>query len=315
MSEEKWVIAVLILITVAILGFVLGGHGSSSSAAPEATREVANPATTLTYPSASGWRRAYVEPSIPGLSIAQPLILAPKGNAGQSGLIVGQLLGSASSPLPPTFLQGLHESPAAAVVGLANTQAYRYSQLSIVGSNLKMTIFTVPTSASATTAIVCYATSGSSSLPACEQLAATLSIATGKPEVQVRSFEPLTPSADYARHIKAIVTGVNQLLGTLRPQMLPGAPRATASSLAERLSDGLAGAAGSLAALAPPPAVARAQAALVEYLTRAHVAYAALGGALLAGNTSGYDTARSQIYAAEAGLTTAVKSITLLGYQ
>ena len=73
--------------------------------------------------------------------------------------------------------------------------------------------------------------------------------------------------------------------------------------------------AASLAALSPPPAAVEAHAALSKALTRTRTAYAALSGALLAESTSRYDAARSRIDTAEAALSTAIKNITLLGYQ
>jgi len=125
MGDEKRLVVVLLLVTVAILGYLIGGRSSSASP-PETTREASNAATSLTYAAASGWTPASGAPAIPDISIAQPLVVAPRGHATQTGLIVGQLLGSESSLLPAKLLKGLREIPATAVVDLSNTQAYRY---------------------------------------------------------------------------------------------------------------------------------------------------------------------------------------------
>jgi hypothetical protein len=315
MGDEKRLLVVLLLGTVAILGYLIGGRSSNASP-PETMREASNAATRLTYPAASGWTPASAALAIPGISIAQPLAIAPRGDAAQTGLIVGQLLGSESSPLPSKLLEGLRETPATDVVDLSNTQAYRYSQASLSGSDRHLTLYTIPTSADTTEAIVCYAPAASTGrLHACEQLAGTLSIAAGRPQAEVHAFQTLTPQAGYGSQIRAAVARVNQLLGTIRPEIRPNILRTTASGSAKRLSEGLAAAAASLAALRPPAAAAGANAALSTSLTSTGTAYAALSGALLAESTPRYDAARSRIDTAEAALSAAIKNITLLGYQ
>jgi hypothetical protein len=315
MGDEKRLVVVLLLVTVAILGYLIGGRSSNASA-PETMHEASNAATSLTYAAASGWTPAPAARAVPGISISQPLVLGPRGDATHTGLIVGQLLGSESNPLPSKLLEGLRETPATDVVNLSNTQAYRYSQVKLAGSDRQLTLYTIPTSADTTEAIVCYASAGSSgTLHACEQLAGTLSIATGRPQAEVRADQTLTPQAGYGSQIRAAVARVNQLLGTIRPEIRPGILRATASSSARRLSEGLAVSATSLAALSPPPAAAGAHAALSASLTRTRTAYAALSGALLAESTPRYDAARARIDTAEAALNAAIKNVTLLGYQ
>jgi hypothetical protein len=315
MGDEKRVLAVLVLLTVAVVGYLLGGGGSSARST-EATREAANAFTTVSYSSPSVWATASAAPSVPGLSIANPLVLAPTGDAAQGGLIVGQLVNGGSSPLPAPLLERLHESPSTDIVNLSNTQAYRYAQLSVAGFDHDLTLFTIPSSATATTVIACYApTHATGDLRSCEQLVATLSIMTGKPKVEVRAFQTLTPQAAYGRQIRAAVAQVNGLLVGVRPELRPGVFRATASGAATHVSEGLAGAGQAVAALSPPPAAARVHAALTASIGSARAAYAALGGAVAEGNTAGYTVAQSQVYAAEAGISSAVKDLTLLGYQ
>jgi len=314
-SQRKPIIAALILLTAAVLGY-LAGRGHSTAAPVESAREVSNAGTTLSYASASGWQPTSGAPALPGLTIAQPLVLAPGGDGARAGLIVGQLLGSESSPLPPQLLAHLSQLPSTAVVDLSNTQAYQYSRLSDTGSTSTLTLYTIPNSPTSTTAIVCYASAGFSSyMQACEKLAATLTISTGSPQAEVRTENRLTPEVAYGRQISAAVTRVNALLLTLRPEIYRGASRPAVSTLARRLSDGLASAAESVSAASPPAAAERVHAALSESLGQARAAYAALGDAVDAGNASAYAAARTQIYAAEAALSTALKDLALLGYQ
>ncbi len=315
MSQDQRIVAVLVLMTVAIVGY-LDGHGSASTTAVERTREASNAVTIVNYNSASGWRPASAAPAIPGLSVAQPLVLGPGGGAARAGLVVGRLLGSEFGPVPPQFLAALRGHADTEVVDLLNTQAYRYSGLVLASSGLALTLYTIPTSAASTTAIVCYArASFSSYLQACERLVATLTIASASPQVEVRTYQSLTPQLTYGRQVSAIAARVDALLARLRPQIREGASRATAITAATGLAGGLAGAAALLGVVHPPPAAARAQGSLAESLARTHEAYAALEAALSDENSAQYAAALSQIYAAEASLSGALRDFSLLAYK
>ena len=314
-SQDKQIVAVLLLLTVAIVAY-LDGHGRSSSAPVERSREASNAVTVVNYDAASGWLRASQAPSIPGLAVAQPLVLGPGGDGARAGLVVGKLLGSEFGPVPPQLLAQLRQPPDAEVVDLLNTQAYRYSGLSITSSGMTLTLYTIPTSTTSTTAIVCYAQAGSSrDLQSCERLVGSLTIATGSPQVEVRTYQSLTPQLAFGRRIGAVAARAEALLGTLRPELRHGAARGASAAVADRLAGGLAGAAGSLAAVSPPPAAALAQGSLSELLGRARDAYFALATSLHNGDESEYAAAVTQIYAAEASLSAALKNFGLLAYK
>lgn len=305
----------LLLVTVATVGY-LEGHGRSTAAPVERSREASNAVTVVNYDAASGWLAASAAPTIPGLSVAQPLVLGPAGKAARAGLIVGKMLDSEFGPLPPQFLAQLRQPADTEVVDLLNTQAYRYSGLTLTASGMAVTLYTIPTSTSSTTAIVCYAQAGSSRyLAACEQLAGTLTIATSSPQVEVRTYESLSPQLPFGTQISAIATRIQGLLGTLRPQLRLGASRAAAASVATRIADGLAGAAGALAAVRPPLAAARAQGSLSESLGRAREAYLALAASLGGGDESEYGAALTQVYGAEASVSAGLKDFSLLAYK
>jgi len=314
-SQDKQIVAVLLLLTVAIVGY-LDGHGRSSAASVERSREASNAVTVVNYDAASGWLAAPRAPAIPGLAVAQPLVLGPGGDGARSGLVVGKMLGSEFGPVPPRFLAHLRQPPETQVVGLLNSQAYRYSGLSVTSSGLALTLYTIPTSATSTTAMICYAEPGSvGDLRACERLAGTLTIATSSPQVEVRTYQSLTPQLAFGRQIRAVSARVAALLGTLRPELRQGASRAASAAVATRLADGLGGAVGSLAAVSPPPAAVLAQGSLSESLARARQAYFALAASLHNGNESEYSTALTQVYDAEASLSTALKNFELLAYK
>jgi hypothetical protein len=314
-GQDKLIVAVLLLLTVAIVGY-LEGHGRTSAAPAERSREASNAATVVNYDSASGWVAGSRAPTIPGLAVAQPLVLGPGGDGARGGLIVGKMLGSEFGPVPPQFLAQLRQPPDTEVVDLLNTQAYRYSGLTVTGSGLSVTLYTIPTSATSTTAIICYAQAGSSRyLAACEQLAGTLTIATSTPQVEVRTYQSLTPQLAFGGKISAIAARVQALLATVRPELRQGVSGGAAAAVATRLADGLAGAAGSLSAVQPPPAAALAQGSLSESLGRAREAYSALAASLSARDESQYAAALTQVYDAEASLSTALKNFGLLAYK
>jgi len=311
---EKRLIAALILVTVASIGY-LAGHGGASAAPVEGTAEASNSATTLDYASASGWQSVSAGPTLPGLAIVQPLVLAPGGDAAHAGLIVGQLQGGESHPLPAPLLARLAQVPNSAVVQLLNTQAFRYSRLSDPASGRSLTIYTIPDSATATTAIVCYASPGFSRyLSACEQLVASLTIATGSPQAEARAYLPLTPVPAYGAKVGAAIARVNALLLALRPAMHRGGSRGAVAVLAGRLAEKLNRVAEALAGVSPPAPAKLAQAALVGALRQAGAGYSALSAAVGGGDASGFATATTQVYAAEAAVNAALKDLALLGY-
>jgi hypothetical protein len=314
-SQDRQIIAVLLLLTVAIVGY-LEGHDRSSGTSAERSREAANAVTVVNYDPASGWLPASGVATIPGLAVAQPLVLGPGGDSARGGLIVGKMLGSEFGPVPPQFLAALRQPPDTEVVNLLSTQAYRYSGLSVASSGLALTLYTIPTSAASTTAIVCYAQPGSSAyLSACEQLAGTLTIATSSPQTEVRTYQALAPQLSFGKQIGAIASHVETLLGTLRPELHQGASTSASAAAATRLAGGFAAAAASLAGVTPPPAASRAQGSLSESLGRAHDAYAALAASLSDEDESANAAALTQVYTAEASLSTALKNFGLLAYK
>jgi hypothetical protein len=314
-SQDKQIVAVLLLLTVAIVAY-LDGHGHSSGPPVERSREASNAVTVINYDAASGWRPASRAPKIPGLTIGQPLVVGPGGDGARSGLVVGKMLDSEFGPVPPQLLAEVRQPPDTQVVDLLNTQAYRYSGLTVTSTGMTLTLYTIPTSASSTTAIVCYAQAGSSSdLQACERLAGTLTIATSSPQTEVRTYQSLTPQLAFGKRISAVAARVQTLLRTVRPELHQGASKAASAAVAKRLADGLGGAAGSLVSVSPPPAAARAQGSLLESLARAREAYSALAAALQSGDETAYTAALTQIYAAEASLSSALKNFGLLAYK
>jgi len=298
--------AVLLLLVVAVLGYV-AGHRRSTAAPVQQARPAFAGRVVVEYPS--GWQRVAAAPEVPGLTIGHPVAFAPDGNAAHAGLITGQLPGGEPAPLPAAFLARLGGLPQTAVVDFVETEAYRYSQLSIPGFGRMLTLYVIPSPGGDPAALACYASPAFAAyMRTCEQIVATLSLAG-----QQRSYE-LTPDAGYAGRVSALVGALDRRRLQLRRQMSRNATLAAVQSLAGRLADTFAAAAASLAALEAPAAVAQAQAALSASLLRAHGAYTALAAATQAGSLASYEVAQKQVYAAEASVDAALESFALLGY-
>jgi hypothetical protein len=306
-------VAAPLLVLVAVFGYLVG-HRRPTARPVQGTHEASNGVVSVDYPS--GWRSAGKAPSIPGLSIAQTLVLTPAGDTAQTALVVGQIAGSRSNPLPATFLARLGRPQSAQVVNLLNTQAYRYSYPTVPGSGARVTLYAIPESATTKTVALCYSSPGSTKsagyMRACEQIAATLTFFSPTDEAQ--AGEGLKPETGYARKVGAAVERVDQLRATLRFEIRPGADRAAAASAAASLGAGLANVVDSLSVVQPPAAARSAHAALLESLSRASAGYSSLATAIRTGSSSGYATAQAQVNEAEAALGAALENYTLIGY-
>jgi hypothetical protein len=292
------------LLAVAYLGF-LSGHSPVQRA--ELTREASSALGSLDYRSTSGWHPALGAPAVPSLAITPTLVLAPGGDSSRAGLILGRLE-SRSNPLPPDFLARLRQLPHTEVVSLLNTQAYRYSYLSVPGYDQILTLYTIPNATTSTTAIICYAPARSPSyMEECQRLAATFTDASGV-------GLDLTPDVGYARQIRAAVERLDQLRVALRREIRPQATTASVSQLAGRLAGGVADVAKSIAAMQPPLPAEAAHAALLASLRSASKAYSTFAAAVGTGSTPEYASARVQIGDAEGRVDAALENFALLGY-
>jgi hypothetical protein len=300
-------VVIPVLLVVAIIGYLVGIHRSSTSSAPAvggAQHVASGTSVLLEYPSS--WQSATTPPTLPGLKIVGPLLLAPAGKSAQAGLLSGQFPAGAPSPLPASFVALVHGVPHVEVVSLAHLQAYRFSRLS--GYQRTLDVYVIPTVGGSPTALICYAPNGSSSyLAQCERIVASVTL------VGQASYN-LSPSATYAGQLGALVSSLDKGRLTLRRQIRASTTASALSNLATTLADRFASAATSLTALEPPQAASAAQAALATALTEAHSAYTALATAAAAEASAGYSTAETQVSKAESAVNTALENFALLGY-
>jgi hypothetical protein len=302
-----------LVVVVAIIGYLLGIHGSKatparslpvSAASAGDTRTASGSNVVLEYPA--GWQPASSVQSIPGLAIAHPLLLAPGGDGQRAGLLSGLLPASASGPLPASFLALVHGVPHAEVVNLGNVQAYHYGGLN--GYHRVLDVYVVPVSGASTTALVCYAPTGSTAyLAQCQQIVANATL------VGQSSYD-LTPNGAYASRIAAVMAVLDKQRLLLRRELHERASLSAAAPLASAIADRYGDAVASLAPLEPPVAATGAQTSLTNSIIQSRAAYTALASAAASGDPEAYDAAKARVEAAEAGVDSALESYAMLGY-
>ena len=297
----------VVLVAVAIVGY-LAGHGHSAAAAPKKIRSVL--VGTVLVDAPSDWQQAAAPPAIPGLAIVRPVVLAPQGDAAETGFVTGQLPAGQAGPLPSQLLAQLPAVPHAEVVNLVESQAYRYAGLSIPGFARQLTVYVIPNLGGVPTVVACYASSRASvDTATCERIVATLTLVGHS-----QSYD-LTPEPGYAHQLSRIVGSLDAQRAVLRREMHQLAVLSTVRQLAARLAERFANTATSLALMEPPLVVSRAQASLKSAISQAHEAYVALADAAGARNPSLYNAARAQVDEAEAGVDSALETFATLGYR
>jgi hypothetical protein len=295
------------VIGVGVTGY-LAGHGGGAGGSHEQGFSAAVAGVLLNLPPA--WRTAGEAAAVPGLSLSQPLLLAPGGNASNVGLLVGALPSSEPGPLPRQLLARMHRLPATSVVSLQEAQAYRYSAVSIPGFARQMTLYVVPNPGGSPTALACYAAAALAAyLQDCQRIVATLTLAG-----QSQSYD-LTPQPSYASRLSAAVSSLNTLRAGLRRGMGPQVAPATVQRLATRLAGAFARAAAAVSALESNLATGQAQAELSSSILRARAAYRSLAAAAAAHDQARFAAARTRVSQAEAGVDEALTGFALLGYQ
>lgn len=293
------------LIAVAILGYV-AGHSSGKSGSPE-NQAQKGAEVALGYPA--GWRMAKIAPGIPQLSVANVIVVAPKGNAEKGGLMFGGLPSGELAPLPQRFVATLRRLPAPQIVNLVETQAYKYSQLSVPGYDRRLTLFVIPNPGKRPMLFACYASAGSSAeMRECEASVATVT-AVGEPQ----AYE-LTPEPKYASAISATVSTLDGLRAALKRELSPDVTVSTAQRLATELAEGFSTATGALDRLHPSVVAEPVHAALTDATRRAHDGYVALASAIGERDVTRYEAAQKAVAGAEADVDSALGSFVLLGY-
>jgi hypothetical protein len=301
-----------VLVLAAICGYVVG-KGRSSNPSAEAALYASNANATVEYPQSAGWRPAARVPPIAGLSFSQPLVLAPAGDPSRAGLIAGQLVNRGWSPLPQAFLAAARELPKTEVVGLVNSEAYKYTGVQTGTPARAFTLYTIPSSSAREASVMCFApAAGEDDMHTCEGIAASLIV---NYPAGVAAITDITPEATYSRQISAALERVNQLRMALRAGVGGRAVPTTVAKLSVQLADGLTNVLDSLSPVRPPGPAEQVHAALLSSLSNTGAAYSSLAAAASAGDQEAYSAALQRIAAAEANLNGVLAAFSLLGYK
>jgi hypothetical protein len=303
------VVPAVALVLAALFGYLLGHQPARSpvrASEPTSTTSVAG--VLLQVPAR--WRGAGDSHEIPALELRDPVSFARGGNASGAGLVVGALPSGQTSPLPSTLLARLRHQPTTSVVELQEAQAYRYTDLSVAGSNNTVAIYVVPSPGSEPIALACYASPAQlAELVTCEHIVATLTLAG-----RSQSYD-LTPQPEYAQQLDAAIATLDARRSALRTQMSATTSTGRVRHLAEGLAGAFAQAARALSGLETTLTNGAAQSALSGAILQAHSAYTALAKAAARRDVAAYAAERGQVEAAESAVNSALQAYSLLGYR
>ena len=207
-------------VLAAVIGTVVGGSGGSakSGSGGGPTAAASNADVAALFPN--GYTKASSAPQIPGMTLSDPVAMAPPGAKGDQSVVVGQVKQGAANPtlLPAGFLQalglGAGEVPPRAAVKLSRgkLQAYRYENLRPRGLSKPVTIFTTPTSAGIAT-VACVDPTAD-----CEAIANTLKLNAG-------TAFPVGPNKDYAAALGKTLGGLDKKASSAHTALQGRRPR------------------------------------------------------------------------------------------
>lgn len=299
--------AAVVLGCVAIAGYLVG-HRPAPSTTREQTQTASVAGALLDFPAS--WQPSSAVPTIAGLPIEHPLLLVPASGGGQAGLLGGALPSGERNPLPSQFLAAAGRVPQTSIVNLQESQAFRYSGLTVPGTDQALVLYVIPNPGGNPTALACYASPAVARyLRACEQVVARLT-----PVGQSQTYE-LTPQPGYAGQLSAAIVSLEQARTTLRREMGPHVGAATIARVASLLAQAFARAAATVSSLEPTIPTGGSQALLSSAILRAHAAYAALAAAAGRRDQAAFAAARTGVLQAETAADQALAGFGLLGYQ
>jgi hypothetical protein len=292
---------------IVIIGYV-AGHSRSGGAAAEKTLTASATNVLLTYPVA--WRTAAAAPEIQGLAIAHPLVLAPRGDATQAGLVAGQLSAGQASPLPLPLIALLRALPETTVVNLLAAQAYRYAHVDLAGFDRNLTLYAIPNPGGEETVLACYASASHTAyMGTCEHIVASLTLLG-----QSQTYD-LTPNPSYARELGAAIAAMGAQRSSLRRELSLQQTSAAAQTAATRLASVCASAAASISKLEPASVAGAAQTTLTRSLLQTSDAYKAFAVAAAEESRTALAAARTLVDQAETSVQDALQQFALLGYR
>ena len=301
--------AILVAVVVAaIAGGLLASRDSDrSSAAPARPARSAVASTrhlTLTVPARWSTVRSGEGP---GLALLEPVRLAPSGADPQASELVAGFAEVDDRLLPRELRARLAATPDAEPVRLGRYAAVRYTRLALAGTDRRLTLYAVPTTAGAAT-VGCFAGPSASTgfLEQCESVATSLVLRGLKPQ-------PLSPDRGYLRALEANLKGLARDRTTLRRELRAARTPAGQARVADVLARSYAAAASTQADAPAGLVVLQANQRIVRDLRAIGGSYAAMAVAARSGSRDSFDGARMAVSRGEAQLEGHLKKLDGLG--
>lgn len=287
----------------AAAGFVFAHYGTAAHKASLSplNRQASGKSFTIKY--SSDWRLAPLH-AVPNLPLDGSVTLVPTQMA-KAELIVGTTHPLAPSTLPVALRSTLPASVKPAVVNLGGSSFYRWLDLTPTGAGVTESVYVLPTTLGAITAVCAASRPSSAFTGTCERLLATLRVTVGR---------PLSVIADtgYALELNHILAELNTVRTAAGRGLRSGNVKVRAAAA------GQLAAADTRAATAAhhimSVTVSLANLPLETALRMNAAAYRALGASALAGDVPGYQRAEAQIARSERALDAVYAQLRSFGY-
>jgi hypothetical protein len=296
-------ILALLAVAVVVVGYLVG-HSGGAAASP--SNSASSGDIELSF--GSGWQRTGDQPAIPGLSFAQPMVLA-KAQPGAGSLTVGSVDGSGPTLLPAAFraeIQGTAPQPNDPV-SIGSLQGYRYSALTVKGLSGAVTVYVVPTTGGVMT-LVCHPAGATGAfLTQCADVVGTLKLSGVTPYA-------LGPNPAYAKTLASQLSTLDSEIKSPAASLASAATAADQAAAADSLAAAYQKASSDLGRVTVDPATRDANAALVAALAKIANGYSQAATAARAYDAAAYKRAETAITRGSTAMTTALDSLKSLGY-
>jgi serine/threonine protein kinase len=294
-------LGVLLLVGLAVVGFLAGRSGSDDEPSNDGRRVAAGP---LAISPPSSWRPAQTAFAVPGLRLSDEAALAPDGNDAKGVLAVGTTNATGPTLLPATLLRRLDRAPPRDdPVSLGDFDAYRYADLTVRGFKRRLNVYVAPTTEGVAT-VACAApiqVSGAF-MPDCEAAATTLELVSG-------DAYPLGADPAYSRKLNATIKKLNAARSKQTRTLRQAKTARGQAKAASALAGAYGSAARTLASTQISPELAARNARVVRALRQASAAYTRLAAAARGANKGAYRAASRQVAAAEQDLRRALAAV------
>jgi serine/threonine protein kinase len=295
--------AAALFLAAAALGL---GAITSSGSNPDPRRATAG---DLEIDLPSDWTAVKTKQSgIPGLPLADPMILRPRGQAGRESVVVGVSSAGGKSLLPTALRQTSNGPAQGTPVSLGLLEALRYRGLRRPKSADRLAVFVSPIGTGVATVACRPDRRGTEFIALCQRLASTLEL------VQGRAFA-LGPSPALAVMLRRQLDDLYARRKALRRDLAAAGSSGRQASVATGLAAAFRRSARSLSSLHVTPQSAAGLAGVVGGLRATRDAYKDLATSARREDSAGYGKAAVKVAENEAVVDRRLLAMRHLGYQ